>query len=441
MMRMQESLPDVPGSVGPEAAGPRGGLPPLRKSQLARERLPRPSTVSQDIRRQLEGGIETLETAHARYALVEKALRARQWQQKTLRRLDTLRTLVREEPGIVEALARLHQRARAEAWSGTEPALGLARKVERLRSRLEALARKHLELPADWEFRLVDGLARLERLLSRTIAAPVSAEEQVLHQGSVLPMFELPRFLMVLGFFAGMESISRYVSDSAFFRSLSQSPRFPTNMMLIMASISLLGWCAMVTVSQVLRILAHRVLPDGKPLSWRPPRWSEPIDRHLFAIYIRRQLRFPVRMRWVHGRNPFTLRDDEDARRFAARVRQWPAKGVWFLPVKLFAMLMCLPEILYLELHGRFSGRFWLTGKRLVWRPPWRAPIHIPLDAIRLGGIRRLSGRRVKVSLVDGRHFRLAPLHEEDADRLVTRLEQHRQGGGWGPGEANNLSH
>ncbi|AKJ03581.1 hypothetical protein ATI61_119169 [Archangium gephyra] len=378
-----------------------------------------------DIRRQLEGGIETLETAHARYALLEKALRGRRWQQKTLRRLDTLRVLVCQEPRIVEALARLHQRARSEEWPDTEPALGLARKVERLRSRLEALPRKHFNGPAYWKPHLVEGLAFIDQRLTQTIAAPVSEEEQVLHQGAVLPMFELPRLLLVLGVFAGIQFIGFSIISDGFLHGGFQSSGFPLRMVLIMMSMHMLGWYGLLNISHLLRLQAHRVFLGGKPLSWRPPRWSEPIGRHLFAVYIRHQLRLPVRMRWVEGHNQLVLRDDAEAERFAARVSQWPARKVWSIPVKLFAMLLCLPELLYLELHGRFSGRYWLTEKRLVWRPPWRAPIHIPLQAIRPGGVRRLSRRKVKVRLVDGRQFRLGPLDEEDADRLVTLLSQH----------------
>jgi hypothetical protein len=431
-MRMHETPPDI--------LGRRKDIPPLQESRHARERLLRSSPVSTDIRRQLEGGIETLETAHARYALLEKALRTRRWQQKTLRRLDTLRRLVREEPRIVEALARLHQRAQAEEWPETEPALGLARKVERLRSRLEALPRKHFNGPAHWKPRLVEGLAFIDQRLTRTIAAPVSEEEQLLHQGAILPMFRLPRLLMVLGFFASIHFIGFYIISSSLPRGGIQFSGFPWRVYLYMMSMYVLTWYALVNVSEAIRISAPwGVLPGGKPLLWRPPRWSEPIGRHLFALYIRAQLCFPMKMRWVDGHYRLVLRDDENPERFAARVSQWPARKVWSIPVKLLAILFCLPEILYLELHGRFSGRYWLTNKRLVWRPPWRSPIHIPLQAIRTGGIFRLSRRKVAVSLVDGRQMRLGPLDEEDADRLIRLLHQRCPDWRWEPGEANSF--
>ncbi|WP_375768332.1 hypothetical protein NR798_42735 [Archangium gephyra] len=262
--------------------------------------------MSVDIRRQLEGGIETLEVAHARYVLLEKALLALEWQQETLRRLDTLRELVRQESGVVEALARLRQRARAEQWPETELALGLARKVERLRSRLEALTRKHLDIPADRESRLVDDLARIEQLLTWTMAAPLSPGERVLCQGGC---------------------------------------------------------------------------PQRGPLPW-------------FLV-------------------PYIL---------GAMFGVW----VWLLffsrAIILRVVLMVLPESLVRDLLDRGPARFWLTGTRLVWRPAWCAPIHIPLHAIRPGGIERPFSDSVRVTLVDRRYFLLRPLGEEDARRLVALL-------------------
>jgi hypothetical protein len=70
-----------------------------------------------------------------------------------------------------------------------------------------------------------------------------------------------------------------------------------------------------------------------------------------------------------------------------------------------------------------YSGRFWLTRKRLVWQPTGRAALHIPLHAIRPGGVRRLSASTVEVSLVDGRSFRFRLI--EGTHYLLTLLERH----------------
>ena len=140
--------------------------------------------MSTDIRRQLEGGIETLELAHARYVLLETALREKHWQEAVQERLDTLGELIRQEPECEEALARLLQRARVERWPETEPAYALVRELELLRTRLEALTRRLLGMPARLKARLGEVLARLHQLLARTLAPPVSSEELLLQQGT-----------------------------------------------------------------------------------------------------------------------------------------------------------------------------------------------------------------------------------------------------------------
>jgi hypothetical protein len=140
--------------------------------------------VSTDIRRQLEGGIETLELAHARYVLLEKAMRETHWQEAVQERLDTLVELIRQELECEEALARLLHRARVERWPEMEPAHALVRELELLRTRLEALTRRRLGMPARSKARLGEVLARLHQLLARTLAPPVSSEELLLQQGA-----------------------------------------------------------------------------------------------------------------------------------------------------------------------------------------------------------------------------------------------------------------
>ncbi len=159
-------------------------LLPLRGSQV--ERAPGPSLlipVSADVRRQLEGGIETLEAAHSRYVLLEKALRRGQWQHEVQARLELLREQLRQEPELEKALTRIRQRARVEEWPDMEPALVLARGVEKCRTRLQALTHERLGRPLARES-FAERLARLHQVLAQTIAAPVSSQERVLHHGA-----------------------------------------------------------------------------------------------------------------------------------------------------------------------------------------------------------------------------------------------------------------
>jgi hypothetical protein len=269
-------------------------VPPCPEVRASRTPFP----VSADLRRQLEGGIEVLEAALGRYALLEKALRRRQWAPLLQARLEPLREVVRDEPAIVEALTHLHQRLEGEGASGgMEPALELARKIERLRTRLEVLTDRLLDSGDSQrmtgEARLAENLARLGQNL---IPPAVSREEKVLHWG--------------------------------------------------------------------------RYLPDAKVEALAV----------LFA------------MLWL------------------------------FSPSRWVLLWMVLPLLWLLSQYLR-SGWFWLTPRRLVWKPTGRKPIHIPLHAIPARkGVQRVSPTRVRVRMVDGRHYQLESI--KGADRLVTLLNQ-----------------
>ncbi len=320
-------------------------LPPLREHRLEGAWCPNAlCPVSEGIRRQLEGGIETLEAAHRRYVLLEKALRREPWQHEVLARLETLREQVRQESEVVEALTRLRQRCRAEGWSNMEPALVLARKVERLRIRLDALMRERLSGPTTRES-FAEKLARLHQVLAQTIAPPVSSEERVLHQGifeadigkPIQPLLRmLARMIVILvvgGLLCGLLAMG-----SLFGGILLEGGTF------------LVGGLVII-VGTVVVILVGCTLMTG------------------------------------------------------------------------CLLVMPLLGALGYLLQSRRSGRFWLTGKRLVWQPTGKNPIHIPLHAITPGGVRLRSARSVGVRLVDGRSIHLDYI--QGAERLATLLEQH----------------
>lgn len=360
------------------------GIPPLPELPPAMELPPGHATpVSSDLRRGLEGGIETLEVARARYALLRKSLRGRRWRERTAQRLEALRELIRQEPEVEDALARLYRRAQREHWPGTEPALGLARKVERLRSRLRVLTCERLRMRAHGEPRLVENLAHIEQLLSQTMAAPVSSEERVLHQGAFSLGRPGPRTYFILMTLLGLP------------------PNLgPVRLLLLMG-------CSIMMVRSGSRApLAEEIW------LWRFPRWREPISVHLHSIRAIRRLMARGAANDEEGLLDQLLRSGE---------AMLPPRG-WTLLVKGLSLLMAFPILLRREFLG-FIGRFWLTRKRLAWQYGWRAPIHIPLHA--LCGIQRLSSRTVRLVLVDGRSFRLTPLSDEDTERLVVLLNKH----------------
>ncbi|HEX5753528.1 MAG TPA: hypothetical protein VFZ09_45445 [Archangium sp.] len=165
----------------------------------AHEERRRPLPSSDAIRRQLEGGLEVLEAAHAHYTTLEEALRAPKWKLHLRSRLETLREAIRQEPALIEALERLHHRARSEGWAGTEPALVLAQEVKGLRARVGALASRQLGPPEERETGLARRLDRLERSVLQSIPTPLAPGEKLLCSGGFSPSLFLPGVLLLLG--------------------------------------------------------------------------------------------------------------------------------------------------------------------------------------------------------------------------------------------------
>ncbi|HYO74141.1 MAG TPA: hypothetical protein VEU33_49525 [Archangium sp.] len=173
----------------PSISGPA----PWLQASPPREKKQQVHLSSEDVRRQLEGRLEVLETAHAHYSVLAEALQKPKWKLHLRSRLETLREAIRQEPALVEALERLHHRARSEEWTGTEPALVLAHEVEGLRGRVGALTSRHLgpsEAP----------LERLERSVVQTLPAPLAPGEKLLCSGRFSPSLSLPGVALLLGF-------------------------------------------------------------------------------------------------------------------------------------------------------------------------------------------------------------------------------------------------
>lgn len=97
-----------------------------------------------DLRRQLEGLFELVESAPARYAALEQALRGADWMVRLRQHSASLPEWLAQEPMIDEGLERLHRRAHQEGWAKEDPALVLARQVEARRLRLRQLLQRRL---------------------------------------------------------------------------------------------------------------------------------------------------------------------------------------------------------------------------------------------------------------------------------------------------------
>lgn len=181
-----------------------GSLPtepaPWLQTPPPREKPRRTPRASEDIRRQLEGGLEVLEAAHAHYTTLEKALQEPRWKLNLRLRLDMLREARRQEPALEEALERLHHRARSEGWAGTEAALALAYEVEGLRGRLVTLASSQLGPPEDPEAPVTRWLERLEGCVAQSLPAPLAPGEKLLCSGRFSPSLSMPGLLLLVAF-------------------------------------------------------------------------------------------------------------------------------------------------------------------------------------------------------------------------------------------------
>jgi hypothetical protein len=116
------------------------------------------------VRLQLEGRLEVLEAARARYVRLRRALSLWGWERRLRRRPELVREVLLGEPAYTEALERVLRRAESEGWSEDAPGLALVRDVRAQRARLEKLVRERLDTRV-WTTgtpSLVDDLERLE---------------------------------------------------------------------------------------------------------------------------------------------------------------------------------------------------------------------------------------------------------------------------------------
>lgn len=85
--------------------------------------------------------------------------------------------------------------------------------------------------------------------------------------------------------------------------------------------------------------------------------------------------------------------------------------------------LLGLGAALVAVFHFRYTGRFWLTSKRLVWQPRFGTPVQVSLASISPGGIQALPAwGEVRV---DGDRS-ITIRHVECSGRLAALLDLHR---------------
>ena len=151
----------------------------------------------EDLRRQLEGGLEVIEAALARYRTLSSALGRRGWKAKLRLQSAMLEEAVTREPAVLEALAALKRRV-AHGPDMAGAAQALLREVESSRDALSAALARRLpvsELPL-----LSARLERLKAVALRPLPLPPGQEELRLLEGqAVLPPPGLRVSFLLLG--------------------------------------------------------------------------------------------------------------------------------------------------------------------------------------------------------------------------------------------------
>ncbi|MFL5357286.1 hypothetical protein [Archangium sp.] len=161
-----------------------------------------PST--EDVRRQLEGRLETVEAARARYASLESLLSGSGWKRHLREHPEALQAVLRQEPAFEEAQARIQRRTQTDQWPEDLPVLATVRETRALRARLEALVHKRLRSLSrvSSTASLVEALARLERIVLEPMPLePMAGEVRVLEGDSAetrAPFILFPAILLGL---------------------------------------------------------------------------------------------------------------------------------------------------------------------------------------------------------------------------------------------------
>ncbi|MET0405594.1 MAG: hypothetical protein ABW123_24460 [Cystobacter sp.] len=157
----------------------------------------------EDVRRRLEGRVETVETARARYQALNNLLEDRRWKRRLGKDLGPLDEVARQEPDFEEALSAIQHRAQKEDWPREHPVLDTVREVLRRRDRLDALLDKQLGSRPSPEPPAPSRLERLTRLRALCVRAPVPSlvpGEILLAEGHSHPS-ALPFSAHVVGLF------------------------------------------------------------------------------------------------------------------------------------------------------------------------------------------------------------------------------------------------
>ncbi|SET95885.1 hypothetical protein SAMN05443572_10468 [Myxococcus fulvus] len=155
----------------------------MSRQDLAK-RAPHAGPTSEDVRLQLEGRAEVLESAHARTSVLESALRSRAWKRKLRAKPTLVEEWLEQQPRVVEALEHAKRRAEREAWPESLPLMRVLRELDACSKRLAPLVRRRLSRHAfvSGPIALATELRRLDTLAKQRVSQTLEEGEVLLFQ-------------------------------------------------------------------------------------------------------------------------------------------------------------------------------------------------------------------------------------------------------------------
>ncbi|QSQ13009.1 hypothetical protein [Myxococcus landrumensis] len=141
-------------------------------------------TSDEDVRVQLEGRAEVLESARARAAALESVLRGRRWKRKLRAKPTLVAEWLQHAEAVAEALERTARRAEVEGWPDSLPLMRTVRELAVRKQRLSSLVRERLGrlVSVTGPVVLEGELRRLEALVRRHSPRSPEPGEVVLYQ-------------------------------------------------------------------------------------------------------------------------------------------------------------------------------------------------------------------------------------------------------------------
>ncbi|MFP2929011.1 hypothetical protein ACLESO_28190 [Pyxidicoccus sp. 3LG] len=141
------------------------------------------TSTPEDLRRQLEGRLELIESMHRRYRWLDDVLKGGGWQRQLRAQSTLVEEVLARDAACVEALERAARRAELEGWPKDSPVVETVRDTRRCREKLAARVRKRLAslTSVSGAASLEEELRRLESLVRNPVSLAREPQESFSH--------------------------------------------------------------------------------------------------------------------------------------------------------------------------------------------------------------------------------------------------------------------